>query len=291
MWANTQQFGTRYDNPLVNEVSISSLYDRFDKLLSIVEGYVEEKYQRVKACGICNSMVHPTNLCPMLQEETIEHANVVGGLFGPPQRRYDPHFNTYNPERTNYPSFGYISQSQNWPPPPPPNSTPSPSLEDMMKALVTNTQHEKELQPNMDKNDTKCADVQQGEPDQKMEISQKQTNKPKTTDSEHHKALMVKLPLPEGFAEKEEWKTKGTLEIVSIMVVNIPLIDATKRVPHYAKFLKVSGPRTYKNKAFHDKISSRKNSLMNLKVFLGPHHLWVHYDEEEENIKFPTYSS
>ena len=140
MWANTQQFGTKHDNPPVNEVSISSLYDRFDKLLSLVEGYVEEKYQLVKSCGICNSMVHPTNLCPMLQEEIIEHANVVGGLSGTPQRGYEPHFNMYNPGRTDYLSFSYISQSQNWPPPPPPNSTLGPSLEDMMKALVTNIQ-------------------------------------------------------------------------------------------------------------------------------------------------------
>ncbi|KAL2251517.1 UNVERIFIED_CONTAM: hypothetical protein Sindi_2274000 [Sesamum indicum] len=143
----------------------------------------------------------------------------------------------------------------------------------------------------MDENDTNDAHVQQGEPDQKMEISQKQTNKPKTTDSEYHKALMVKPPLLEGFAEKEEGEMKGTLETVSKVVVNIPLIDAIKRVPHYAKFLRVSAPRTYKNKAFHDKISSRKNSLMNLKVFLGPHHLWVHYDKKRVDLKFPTYSN
>ncbi|KAL0326912.1 UNVERIFIED_CONTAM: hypothetical protein Sangu_1769200 [Sesamum angustifolium] len=37
------------------------------------------------------------------------------------------------------------------------------------------------------------------------------------------------------------------------------------------------GPRTYKNKAFHDKISSRKNSLMNIKVFIGPRHLRKYY--------------
>ncbi|KAL2232435.1 UNVERIFIED_CONTAM: hypothetical protein Sindi_1423500 [Sesamum indicum] len=143
----------------------------------------------------------------------------------------------------------------------------------------------------MDENDTKHAHVQQGEPDQKMKISQKQTNKPKITDSEHHKALMVKPPLPKGFAEKEEGETKETLEIISKVVVNIPLIDAIKRVPHYAKSLKVSGLRIYKNKPFHDKISSRKNFLMNLNVFLGPHHLWVHYDEKGVDLKCPTYSS
>ncbi|KAL2237136.1 UNVERIFIED_CONTAM: hypothetical protein Sindi_0905300 [Sesamum indicum] len=274
----------------------------------------------------------------MLLEETIEHASIVGGLFGPPQRGYDPHFNMYNPGMTDYSSLSYVSQSQNCTPPPPPNPTPDPSLEDIVKALVTNTQQfqqqtqqfqqqfqqqtqksikklesqisqlvssvsklesqgklpsqsvinpkqnagvfvfrsEKELQPNMDENDTKHAHVQQGEPDQKMEISQKQTSKPKTTDSEHHKVLMVKPPLSEGFAEQEEGEKKEILEAVSKVVVNIPLIDTIKRVPHYAKFLKVFGLRTYKIKSFHDKISSGKNSLINLKVFLGPHHLWVH---------------
>ncbi|KAL2252622.1 UNVERIFIED_CONTAM: hypothetical protein Sindi_0056900 [Sesamum indicum] len=171
----------------------------------------------------------------------------------------------------------------------------------------------------MDENETKHTYVQHGEPDQKMEIYEKQTNKPKTTDSEHHKLLMAKLPLPEGFAENEEGEKKGTLETVSKLMVNIPLIDAIKRIPHYAKFLKEfctskcklkdfidplvqektkfdgykdfnSGPKTYKNKAFYDKISSRKNSFMNLKAFLGPHHLWVHY-EEEVDLECPTYSS
>ncbi|KAL0347836.1 UNVERIFIED_CONTAM: hypothetical protein Scaly_1799600 [Sesamum calycinum] len=41
-----------------------------------------------------------------------------------------------------------------------------------------------------------------------------------------------------------------------------------------------SSQRTYKNKAFHDKINLRKNSLMNVKVFTGPHHLRKHYIEE-----------
>ncbi|KAL2250071.1 UNVERIFIED_CONTAM: hypothetical protein Sindi_2480800 [Sesamum indicum] len=140
MWSNTQQFGTRYGNPPVNEVNLSFIYDRFDTLLSLVEKIVEEEYQQMEACRIYNSMAHPTDLCPMLQEETIEHANVVGGLFGPPQRGYDPHFNMYNPGRTDYPSLSYVSQSQNWPTPPPPNSTLGPFLENMMKALVTNTQ-------------------------------------------------------------------------------------------------------------------------------------------------------
>ncbi|KAL0454976.1 UNVERIFIED_CONTAM: hypothetical protein Slati_0836800 [Sesamum latifolium] len=59
-----------------------------------------------------------------------------------------------------------------------------------------------------------------------------------------------------------------------------------------AKFKKdfTSGPRTYKKKAFHNKISLRKNSLMNLKVFIGPRHLRKHYIEETDP-ECPTYSS
>ncbi|KAL0294594.1 UNVERIFIED_CONTAM: hypothetical protein Sangu_3214800, partial [Sesamum angustifolium] len=49
------------------------------------------------------------------------------------------------------------------------------------------------------------------------------------------------------------------------------------------------GPRTYKNKAFHDKISSRKNSLMNIKVFIGPRHLRKYYMKEVDS-ECPTYS-
>ncbi|KAL0319921.1 UNVERIFIED_CONTAM: hypothetical protein Sradi_5253600 [Sesamum radiatum] len=37
-----------------------------------------------------------------------------------------------------------------------------------------------------------------------------------------------------------------------------------------------SSPRTYKNKAFHEKISSRKKSSMDLQILLNPHHHWVH---------------
>ena len=51
-----------------------------------------------------------------------------------------------------------------------------------------------------------------------------------------------------------------------------------------------SSPRTYKNKVFHDKISSRKKSSMDRQVLLNPHHHRVHYIEEVD-LECPTYSS
>ncbi|KAL0291459.1 UNVERIFIED_CONTAM: hypothetical protein Scaly_2636400 [Sesamum calycinum] len=75
---------------------------------------VEEKFQQMEACGICNSIGHPTNLCPMLQEETIKQPNIIGGLFVP---SYDPHSNKYNPGWTDYPNLGYVTEPQTWSPP------------------------------------------------------------------------------------------------------------------------------------------------------------------------------
>ncbi|KAL0417017.1 UNVERIFIED_CONTAM: hypothetical protein Slati_3533600 [Sesamum latifolium] len=51
-----------------------------------------------------------------------------------------------------------------------------------------------------------------------------------------------------------------------------------------------SSPRTYKNKAFHEKISSRKKSSMDRQVLLNPHHHLVHYIEEVD-LEYPTHLS
>ncbi|KAL0455765.1 UNVERIFIED_CONTAM: hypothetical protein Slati_0915700 [Sesamum latifolium] len=49
-------------------------------------------------------------------------------------------------------------------------------------------------------------------------------------------------------------------------------------------------PRTYKNKMFNEKISSRKKSSMDRQVLLNPHHHRVHCIEEVD-LKCPTYLS
>ncbi|KAL0319741.1 UNVERIFIED_CONTAM: hypothetical protein Sradi_5235600 [Sesamum radiatum] len=49
-----------------------------------------------------------------------------------------------------------------------------------------------------------------------------------------------------------------------------------------------SSSRTYKNKAFHEKISLRKKLSMDRQVLLNPHHHWVHYIEEVD-LERPTY--
>ncbi|KAJ9178685.1 hypothetical protein P3X46_010549 [Hevea brasiliensis] len=73
-------------------------------------------------------------MCPVLQEdESMQHANAVGH-YGQPQCRYDPFSNTYNPGWQDHPNL------MNQPPPPPPPSNQGMSLDEIVKALASNTQ-------------------------------------------------------------------------------------------------------------------------------------------------------
>ncbi|KAH9741368.1 Endonuclease [Citrus sinensis] len=150
MAANAQQFGSRQDatSRTVNEVNISSVEQRLDKLTSLVEKFVVGNVQQVKTCGICYNMGHSTDMCPTLQEEPAEQANAVGGFPGMPQRRYDPYAQTYNLGWKDHPNFSYgVRPSgfpQQYPPrqptPPQSNSKSGISLEEIVKSLATNTQ-------------------------------------------------------------------------------------------------------------------------------------------------------
>ncbi|KAL0311331.1 UNVERIFIED_CONTAM: hypothetical protein Sangu_2427800 [Sesamum angustifolium] len=198
MASNTQQFGTRYDDPprRSNELAV-------------------ERTQHVKACGICTSPAHVTDMCPTLQESPTEHAEAIGEFFGQQQRRYDPFSNTYNPGWKDHPNLSYGAQSQNFqrpqyrPPMPPPSNPkqefgvsnesrfpfaqgklPSQTvINPKQNASAIVLRSGKELQENRDENSTKRGHAQQRKPEKEVEV-------------------------------------------------NIPLLDAIKQIPRYARFLK-----------------------------------------------------
>ncbi|XP_027169576.1 uncharacterized protein LOC113769316 [Coffea eugenioides] len=116
MAANAQQFGDRQDNTTrrVNEVSNSSIEQRLDCLTSLVEKLAIGQMQQLKTCGICYGSSHPTDMCPTLQDDSTEQANAVG-FPGPPQRRYDPYANTYNPGWRDHPNFNYAARPPGFP--------------------------------------------------------------------------------------------------------------------------------------------------------------------------------
>ena len=62
MAANSQQFSMRHDPPpqskKVNEVSIASLEQKFNKLTSLVQQLAVGNMHQIKACVICSNMGH-----------------------------------------------------------------------------------------------------------------------------------------------------------------------------------------------------------------------------------------
>ncbi|XP_027155012.1 uncharacterized protein LOC113760037 [Coffea eugenioides] len=112
--ANAQQFGDRQDNTTrrVNELAIGQT-------------------QQLKTCGICYGSSHPTDMCPTLQDDSTEQANAVG-FPGPPQRRYDPYANTYNPGWRDHPNFSYAARPPGFPQQP--QYQPRPQLSQQQSA-------------------------------------------------------------------------------------------------------------------------------------------------------------
>nr|XP_027101748.1 uncharacterized protein LOC113722694 [Coffea arabica] len=92
MAENSQQFGVRADGAIrrVNEVNHSDLEGKLSELTSLVRQMARGQLQSVKTCGICAAPGHMTDMCPTLQEDSPEQANIVGDFSGPPPRRNDP---------------------------------------------------------------------------------------------------------------------------------------------------------------------------------------------------------
>ncbi|KAG8493423.1 hypothetical protein CXB51_010990 [Gossypium anomalum] len=98
MLANTQQFRANLEPTIrVHQLSNSILEDKVDRLTNIVNPLVAEKVRPARLCKICTTPEHTTDACPNLYDDTMAHLDAVRNFPGPPQRRYDPYANTYNP--------------------------------------------------------------------------------------------------------------------------------------------------------------------------------------------------
>ncbi|KAH9679091.1 protein kinase domain-containing protein [Citrus sinensis] len=265
MAANAQQFGSRQyaTSRKVNEVNISSVEQRLDKLTFLVEKFVVGNVQQVKTCGICYNMGHSTDMCPTLQEEPVEQANAVGGFPGMPQRRYDPYAQTYNPGWKDHPNFSYRVRPsgfpQQYPPrqpaPPQSNSKSGISLEEIVKSLATNTQQFQQattasiqnLENQMSQLATAVSRLESqvlGRLPSQSEVNPKQNVSVvilRNAQPTRAKPLPIVIPppFPSRFAKsKKEEQEKDILETFRKVEVNIPLLDAIKQIPRYAKVLK-----------------------------------------------------
>ncbi|KAK4404449.1 hypothetical protein Sango_0813500 [Sesamum angolense] len=94
----------------------------------------------------------------------------------------------------------------------------------------------KELQENTDENGTKRGHSQKRKPEKEVEIQQDQDDE---TKEDNPKVLVTRPPFPERFAKsKKDEEAKEILETFRKVEVNIPLLDAIKQIPRYARFLK-----------------------------------------------------
>ena len=74
MAANSQQYRPNSEpTRWVNGVNVSSLEDKLDKLTNIVQTMFTEKKNLTQLCGICTTSEHPTDLCPILNKNSMAH--------------------------------------------------------------------------------------------------------------------------------------------------------------------------------------------------------------------------
>ncbi|XP_017628966.1 uncharacterized protein LOC108471937 [Gossypium arboreum] len=143
MAVNSQQYRPNSE-PIrrVNGVNVSTLEDKLDKLTNVVQSLLTKKKSLTSLRGICTTSEHPTDLCPILNDNSTAHVDSIGGFPGPPQRHYDPFSNTYNPEWKDHPNLNYGANPrynlpyQPRPLEPPPQHKPSTSLEAIMESLA-----------------------------------------------------------------------------------------------------------------------------------------------------------
>ncbi|XP_071927589.1 uncharacterized protein [Coffea arabica] len=113
MAENSQQFGSREDIPTrrVNEVETSSIQQQLSELTSFVRQLAVGNTSQAKVCGVCTAVGHPTEMCPLVQEETAEQVNMAGHAPAP-RKPYDPYSSTYNPGWRDHPNLSYGGNRQ-----------------------------------------------------------------------------------------------------------------------------------------------------------------------------------
>ncbi|XP_024043347.1 uncharacterized protein LOC112100011 [Citrus clementina] len=192
---------------------------------------------QVKTYGICFNMGHSTDICSILQEEPVEQANAVGGFPGMPQRRYDPYAQTYNPGWKDHPNFSYGVRPLGFPQQYPPRQLAPPQSNS--KSACNYNKHSEFGEPNESiggySEPSGVSSIKEitftilGE--SKAKYAQPTRAKPLT--------IVIPPPFPSRFVKsKKEEQEKDILEIFRKVKVNIPLLDAIKQIPRYAKVLK-----------------------------------------------------
>ncbi|KAE8706974.1 hypothetical protein F3Y22_tig00110387pilonHSYRG00474 [Hibiscus syriacus] len=95
MAANSQQLRANNGPPRrVHEISSYSLENKLDKLTEVINSLVIGKTIPNRLCGICALPYHPTDGCPLIEDDATVQVIAVGNFPGPPQRAFKPYCET-----------------------------------------------------------------------------------------------------------------------------------------------------------------------------------------------------
>ncbi|XP_051147535.1 uncharacterized protein LOC127262767 [Andrographis paniculata] len=273
MAMNSQQFGPRDVVGVKEAVEVSSPMQQQLNELTVFVRKLAIGNAQVKPCGICGSVEHPTDACPTLREEV----EVSAAGFAP-RRAYDPYSNTYNPGWRDHPNFRYGNQNQQsfgqqQPPGFQPQAqqqqqrtmhqapVPGNSLHDMVKTIASNVlQFQQETRTNIknleDQMSQVVKEVREMKEKEKGKLSAQTHMNPSNISSmilrsgkELKGSKVISDPLIQSNANvalfphrlakpAKSDKDKKIMKMFKKVELSIPLLDAIKQVPRYAKFLK-----------------------------------------------------
>ncbi|RDY10512.1 hypothetical protein CR513_04953, partial [Mucuna pruriens] len=229
-----------------------------------------------KVCGICTFVEHPTDLCPTLQEtesDQLENVGAIGPIPNVPQgsagyQQPSPQYQALTfqqqqqiiPPEGNSPSLEDLmkqlvannlefQQSQHTvlakykrhhPRPQDADRTISEHCEPFtvsrihQPSLTNNSKSERERE---------CSTLRSGK-----ELSQPASQLPRSTEADveldansqvQQEEKTVRLSFPTWtFSTRKSESNKELLKMFCKVEINIPLLDAIKQIPRYAKFLK-----------------------------------------------------
>ncbi|GMJ04675.1 hypothetical protein HRI_004136700 [Hibiscus trionum] len=266
MAANSQRFNQSNEpSRRVREVSTVSLENKIDKLAEIVQTLVADKRKTARLCGICTSPEHPTDCCPMIQEDDVAQANAVGNAYNSGWRNQS-NYGYVNNQRPNQPYQQYQPQK--------------PSLESIVEKLAlaqekfqlrTEAHFEaidkqisqltlavsrleskgklpSQTEPNPREN-VNAITLRSGtviEPKAREDGVQKEEKKQSPPT---RKGMPDPTPVPSPYAtpppfpsrlmkRDKQAEEKEILDVFQKVEINIPLLDVIRKIPRYAKFLK-----------------------------------------------------
>uniref|UniRef100_A0A2N9I9L5 Reverse transcriptase/retrotransposon-derived protein RNase H-like domain-containing protein n=1 Tax=Fagus sylvatica TaxID=28930 RepID=A0A2N9I9L5_FAGSY len=231
--------------------------------------------QKEEVCGICEIMGHATHECPTIpafKEVLHDQANAMNTYKKPFQ---SPYSETYNPGWRNHPNFSWRNEN-NAPPPqgpsnsviynPPHKRTLEDTLQTFMQGQSTinnqTSQALNDIRSTLTKLTTSLSTQEKGkfpaqpQPNPQVEklLIKLFQRRPKSLRNFQNQRVMIKLdksesseavkcPIPAPFPQRLQPPQKLSqnseiFEILKQVKINIPLLDAIKQIPSYAKFLK-----------------------------------------------------